>query len=563
MGYVNHILNPNERIVYEAKLHWKIFVLPIAVLLLASYLYLNDWLIVSYLSYPIAIIGVVLLIRALLRYFTNEFAITNERVILKQLIFAKQAKNIPLNQLDSANHYTPILGRIFDYGTISCLSGANEQTVAGVSSPELFCNKAIEQARNPQVKSSEDSSVIAIEPLKATPASESELERIRKEFKFYSPAQKSYKTAPLLKVGEEWELDQRLPSGLLLWMKDNSKWWQQSRWWDWTEKDTTDYRLLQYDVESHQSKNPRLSSQIRNTHSISWHPTVKWLATTGDGCLAKLWDAETGKLITTKPYYMSTWGTTICWSYDGEIFAGGERAMFDGRTGEILNHLPGIGSRYSSFDYAELRGFRLCNPSSSNNFSPWRPNSNQFIVDDRILNYPSGNGKIMVFRNNHTSAIEKIIDCDVESDIIDLAWHPKGRFIAVAFERNKIRIIDIDETKILAVLSVQYIGGWSPDGKILVAREDKNKDEFVIWDALEPNEKLMPEEMKNALWFRRFSENISADGLRYIRGESIYSLESDELLFTLPERVESAAWCPIDGGLLATCGGSETHIWRI
>jgi hypothetical protein len=116
-------------------------------------------------------------------------------------------------------------------------------------------------------------------------------------------------------------------------------------------------------------------------------------------------------------------------------------------------------------------------------------------------------------------------------------------------------------------LSVQYLVGWSPDGKILIARKDKNKDEFVVWDALKIKERPMPEGIRDELWFKRFSKNISADGLRYIqvahREGNIHSLESDELIFTLPKEVISAAWCPLDGGLLATCGGSETHIWRV
>src|SRR5262245_18417603 len=131
---------------------------------------------------------------------------------------------------------------------------------------------------------------LTLTPTKVTPASDYELERIGKEFKFYSPAQKTYRTASWPKVGEEWKLERSLPSGLLLWVKDNSKLCTQSRWWHWTKKDTTDYRRLQYDVERHQRQNPYLSLQFRNTHSISWHPTVKLLASTGDGCISKLWN---------------------------------------------------------------------------------------------------------------------------------------------------------------------------------------------------------------------------------------------------------------------------------
>ena len=165
-----------------------------------------------------------------------------------------------------------------------------------------------------------------------------------------------------------------------------------------------------------------------------------------------------------------------------------------------------------------------------------------------------------------------MLDCDVSSNITDFAWHPKGRFIAITFDEHNIRIIAIDEAKIVDTLSVQYLLGWNPDGKILVARKDRNKDKFVMWDALTAREEPMPEEMKNELWFKRFFRNISTDGMRYITSDrdenhnwstNIYSMASDELVATLPKPVTSAAWSPIDGGLLATCSKSETDIWKI
>jgi WD40 repeat protein len=156
------------------------------------------------------------------------------------------------------------------------------------------------------------------------------------------------------------------------------------------------------------------------------------------------------------------------------------------------------------------------------------------------------NEKNLILRDGRTGAIEKVIDCDVASNITDFAWHPKGRFIAVTFEEHNIRIIDIDEAKIVADLSAQHLLGWNPDGKILAARTGRGKDDFVIWDALEAREKPMPDDMKTEIWFKRFSKNISADGLRYVKyvcdenhncSTNIYSVASDELVATLPKPV--------------------------
>lgn len=412
---------------------------------------------------------------------------------------------------------------------------------------------------------------------KAIPVSNSELERIQREFKFFSPVQKPYKTAPLPKQGEDWRLDRSLPSGLLLQVRDE----YHKRWGKMYPKRSDVFRRLQYgDLEQHKRENPWLAVQIRNTSSISWHPTERLLVTAGDGIIAKLWDTETGKLITQEPLYSTSPGDSISWSYDGEVFAV-DKCLFDGGTGEELAFIPGPGSgRYTGYRYSDLRGMRdyyagASHLSFSYNFSPWRPGTNQYMLLDIEASAtgegavnpwkPDSNqyGKCLVFRNRCTGEIEKAIDSSVSSQIEDFAWHPSGRFIAVAFRDYNARIIDIDDARTIDSLSVQHLVGWSPDGKGLVLRKEKGKADFVIWDALETKEKPMPEEIRNELWFKRFFANISADGLRYIKNVNIYSVNSDELIATLPKQVSSAAWSPIDGGLLATCDGSETHIWSL
>lgn len=453
----------------------------------------------------------------------------------------------------------------------------------------LYNWKTLEETNSHQSTSGENISDSGIQPTKATPASDSELEIIRKEFEFYSPAQKSYPNAPLPKEGEVWRLERTLPSGLNLllntdksYLKGEIEFLKEKLLGINPYRDFDD-RPYVYETGKFLSEDSRRDTQHWETESISWHPTKKWLVTAGTGSLAKIWDVENGNMITkrpfwdTKSYTSSSADGTLCWSYDGAMFVSFNDS-YDGNTGERLTrNLTQDSSSYSSEKYYSLRGgeyradgFRTVSPfSSTNNFSLWRPNSEQFMNGRSEEN--------LILRSRRTGEIEKIIVCGVTSKIKDFAWHPKGRFIAVTFDDDNIRIIDLDDAKIVADLSVQMLVGWSPDGKILVARKEKYKDDFVIWDALETEEKPMSEEIKNELWFKRFFKNISADGLRYIkieqdekyvRSTNIYSVESDELVATLPKEVTSAAWCPIDGGLLATCGKGgtqkgETHIWRI
>jgi WD40 repeat protein len=416
-------------------------------------------------------------------------------------------------------------------------------------------------------------------PSKAIPVSNSELERAQRDFRFYSPVSKPCKSASLPKEGEEWKLDRALPSGLLVSKRHDSdtKRWQNifSKKADIVEEDV---RHLQYDIARHQSENPNLFIQIRATYSVAWHPTKRLLVTAGDGILAKLWDTETGKLVTQRPLYSTSPGDSLSWSNDGAAFTV-DHYLFDGTTGERLGSRLGPGSgAYSTYAYERRRG--ICAPdfgthsTSSNNFSPFRPNSNQYllrdieasIADKEAINPwkpgPDQYGRCLVLRNWHTGEVEKIIDCRVSSGIEDFAWHPSGRFIAVAFKENNVRILDIDNVRTVDSLSFQHIVGWNPAGRILVLRKTSTGDDFMIWDALEAKESPMPEEMRNEIWFRQFFENLSADGLRYIKGFNIYSTDSDRIIAELPaQHITAAAWSPIDGGVLATGGSSvaEDH----
>ncbi|HSK70746.1 MAG TPA: hypothetical protein VK892_03555 [Pyrinomonadaceae bacterium] len=576
MGKVNKQLPSGETVIYEAKLHWKIFILPTLILLFGGYLYLNEWFI---LSYPFLGIGFIwLVIFGLIPYLANKFFVTTKHASQKHVFPSYFSNDIPLNQISGILVEIPVLGRILNYGNVVFQSASGKQVFKDVYSPKEF-RQAIEEANSSQTKSDENTSKEitsenSILPTKAISVLPSELERVQSEFKFYSPAQKSIRTAPLPKVGEEWILQRTLPSGLLLIRdKTDESFWKLIK--DFIPEVVLgrdiyadfDERPYLYHIEKFKDEDARRGIQLRETISVAWHPVGNLLATAGDGNMPRIWDVSTGEAIAKRVIWHTMSPRFICWSPDGKLFISGE-SILDGVTGKYLCGTNAEWNKYSansSITFEHLRGLYahsggMFHLLSNNNFNHWRPNTKQFVNRASERN--------LIVRNGCSGKVEKIIDCGEESSIEDFAWHPKGRFIAVSFREHNIRIIDVDEAKIVDDLSVQNLVGWSLDGKILVAREDKNKDDFVVWDALETKEKPMPEEIENELWFKRFSTNISADGLRYIkvrqyREGNIYSLESDELLFTLPKETQSAAWHPTDGGLLATCGGSETHIWRV
>ena len=90
MGYVEDNLMRDERIVYQAKLHWIIFIWPALSAFVGLLLLLQSaqaagffWLLAMLFS-----------INPLVQYFTSEFAVTNKRVLVKVGFISRP---IPLN----------------------------------------------------------------------------------------------------------------------------------------------------------------------------------------------------------------------------------------------------------------------------------------------------------------------------------------------------------------------------------------------------------------------------------------------------------------------------------
>lgn len=146
MGYIKKNLLPGETIVHQTELHWKIFIVPIVFLFFGGFLYWKGWI---FLAYTLGGSGGVSLVAALLRYFTNEFAITQDTLILRQGVFPSVTQ-IPLKQIENVKIRIRYLGLILGYGTLSYSSGSAREEFKAISGPDEFCNRARQQLNHPQ-----------------------------------------------------------------------------------------------------------------------------------------------------------------------------------------------------------------------------------------------------------------------------------------------------------------------------------------------------------------------------------------------------------------------------
>lgn len=117
--YVQGNLTSGESVVYEAKLHWIIFVSLRAIFTL--------W------------------IAPLISWFTSEFAITSKRIIIKVGWISRRTLEMNLAKVESVNVDQSILGRILGYGTITVIgTGGTREPFYRISSPLDF-RKAFQQ----------------------------------------------------------------------------------------------------------------------------------------------------------------------------------------------------------------------------------------------------------------------------------------------------------------------------------------------------------------------------------------------------------------------------------
>lgn len=97
MTYINDNLKPNEKILFETRLHW------ISLVIAALW----SWI---FLFIP--------MIFYILEYLKTEFAVTDQRVVIKHGILSMNVDESPLDKVQSINLRQSFIGRLLNYGNI-------------------------------------------------------------------------------------------------------------------------------------------------------------------------------------------------------------------------------------------------------------------------------------------------------------------------------------------------------------------------------------------------------------------------------------------------------------
>lgn len=141
MSYVDKTLLPDETVLYQAQLHWFRYLqcglLAAAGAALISYDTYDAT--VHMLGFALLCAAPVLAAKAWFDQVTSEFALTQNRVLIKAGFIRRRSLELRLTQVESVGVDQSVLGRVFGYGTIIVSgTGGTRERFSDIADPLEF-----------------------------------------------------------------------------------------------------------------------------------------------------------------------------------------------------------------------------------------------------------------------------------------------------------------------------------------------------------------------------------------------------------------------------------------
>lgn len=134
----------NNPIVYQARLHWVLFLWPVILFIGCIYVAI----VYPFIREPTFLLAGISLVWLVVVWMTYQFSfltIKNKQVILCTGIWVRNTIDIPFNKIESIDIRQSILGSLLHYGSLIITgTGGTRQMVNYLSKP-LTCRRYIEQ----------------------------------------------------------------------------------------------------------------------------------------------------------------------------------------------------------------------------------------------------------------------------------------------------------------------------------------------------------------------------------------------------------------------------------
>ncbi|MGH7045266.1 MAG: PH domain-containing protein [Stellaceae bacterium] len=148
MSYVRRVLQPGERVVYETRLHWLIYLRAILALIVCIALIIcafvasgrpNLSLALKIAAVIFALLTLSAALQAFIRRTTTELAVTDHRVIYKTGLLSRHTLEMNRGKVESVDVNQTILGRVLGYGTIIVRgTGGSLEPMRRIADPLTF-----------------------------------------------------------------------------------------------------------------------------------------------------------------------------------------------------------------------------------------------------------------------------------------------------------------------------------------------------------------------------------------------------------------------------------------
>ncbi len=148
VSYVENNLIVGEQVIYNAKVHWFIFVPSIVWFVIGIFLFniQTEEIVLPLLGGMILIfVSIFSLISAFITRFSTELVVTSKRVIAKVGFIRRNTVELNHSKVESINVDQSIFGRMFDFGTLVINgTGGGKTPIPSIDSPLEFRKNAMQ-----------------------------------------------------------------------------------------------------------------------------------------------------------------------------------------------------------------------------------------------------------------------------------------------------------------------------------------------------------------------------------------------------------------------------------
>jgi uncharacterized membrane protein YdbT with pleckstrin-like domain len=146
MRYIDHILQPGEKVLYVGRVHWVIYLPAILMLALAALASTQIGAGRTGLSWTVAAIvfaaaAAVMFLSSWFRRWTTEIDVTDRRIVFKRGFIRRHTVEMNMDKVESVDVDQSFWGRILDYGDITIRgTGEGIEPLHGIGAPLDFRN---------------------------------------------------------------------------------------------------------------------------------------------------------------------------------------------------------------------------------------------------------------------------------------------------------------------------------------------------------------------------------------------------------------------------------------